>query len=1083
MITFPEVIQTVGMKFYERGQAIAGTTAIQNIEIEDYTEDGYSYRTISAQVRGSKRRPYEVEVTIDEDCSEIVDSYCDCPAFYEYGGRCKHCAAVLVRYIQMRNSHRLTRKNKTTATNPALKELLVKKSKRAVTPMLQTSLAGAVRLEPQLYINSNEIFLEFKIGSTKLYVLKDVSALVDALDIQEKITYGKKLAFIPNLQVFDEQSRLYMEFISQYVKAIRRNSPYYYDAYPTRKIPLGNEHLDRFFEIQGELPFYLQIPPDEKEMWHMENRPPERTLKVIGEKEGASFEVNRLRTVATSNYEYSFKDQIIYRIPLDETSEIAEFRECVSKIPNSQCFIAKEDLPLFCRELLPALKKYYAYEAIDFDETTFVAPVQDFEIYLDMPQGNFITCKALAVYGGEKCSIFDGKALEDQRDYAEEMKVSTLISPYFNAFDEKQQLMVLADDEEMLYELLLDGIPRFQELGEVYISDALKKLQVISPPKVTVGVSLGGNLLELTIDSGEFSREQLVQILSRYEKKKKFYRLKNGSFITLENENMKALSELKQGLYLSGSSLKKESIQLPKYRALYLDAQLKEQQGIAAVKNKAFKSLIRNMKTVEENDFELPQCYETVLREYQKSGFSWLKTLAFNGFGGILADDMGLGKTLQVITFLYSEFFESDSADVDSRQALIVCPASLVYNWMDEFARFAPSIRAAMVIGTAAERKLILDDAKQERGKIQVLITSYDLLKRDLEEYDDMKFLCQVVDEAQYIKNHGTQAAKSVKMIEAGFKIALTGTPIENRLSELWSIFDYVMPGFLSTYQKFKEEYEIPIVQNQNNDSLRRLQKMIRPFILRRLKGEVLKDLPDKLEKNMFAKLSGEQQEIYQAHVQRLRLSLENQSDEEFKGNKLQILAELTKLRQICCNPALIFDNYKKESAKEEVCLELIKAAIDGGHKILLFSQFTTMLGRLTERLKKEGISYFVLTGATPKIQRARMVSEFQEDDTSVFCISLKAGGTGLNLTAADIVIHYDPWWNVAVQNQATDRVHRIGQKNQVTVYKVIAKDTIEEQIVKLQEKKQELADQILSGSDMGSAAFNREELLQLLGK
>ena len=323
-----------------------------------------------------------------------------------------------------------------------------------------------------------------------------------------------------------------------------------------------------------------------------------------------------------------------------------------------------------------------------------------------------------------------------------------------------------------------------------------------------------------------------------------------------------------------------------------------------------------------------------------------------------------------------------------------------------------------------------------------------------------------------------------MKKIKADTRFALTGTPVENRLSELWSIFDYLMPGFLYSYSRFREELEVQIVQHESEEASERLRKMIRPFVLRRLKKDVLRDLPDKLEENMYTRLEGEQQKLYDAHVKRMKLLLDKQSEEEFNTSKIVILSELTKLRQICCDPALLFEEYKGESAKLEMCVDLIRNAVENGHKILVFSQFTTMLSRLADRLENEETAYYMLTGSTGKEKRAKLVEEFNKEDnpTAVFLISLKAGGTGLNLTTADIVIHYDPWWNLAVQNQATDRAHRIGQKNVVNVYKLIAKDTIEENIVKLQEKKHALADQILNGADMGSGSFSREEILELLG-
>ena len=439
-----------------------------------------------------------------------------------------------------------------------------------------------------------------------------------------------------------------------------------------------------------------------------------------------------------------------------------------------------------------------------------------------------------------------------------------------------------------------------------------------------------------------------------------------------------------------------------------------------------------------------------------------------NRFGGILADDMGLGKTLQVISFLLIKH---------TGCSLIVCPASLVYNWKHELERFAPSLKADMVTGNVQQRKEVLDRWKE----VDVLITSYDLLRRDITDYQELHFFCEVIDEAQYIKNHGTQAARAVKQVQTGFRLALTGTPIENRLSELWSIFDYLMPGYLYSYQRFRTELEQPIVQHKDEDAAKRLQRLIRPFVLRRLKKEVLQDLPDKLEENLYADMDGEQQELYDAHVRRMKLMLEEKSDEEIRTDKIEILAELTRLRQLCCDPALLYDNYKGGSAKTELVRGLIRNAVENGHKVLLFSQFTTMLERLYRILEEEKIASHMLTGATPKEKRIEMVESFAHDEVPVFCISLKAGGTGLNLTAADVVIHFDPWWNSAVQNQATDRAHRIGQKNVVNVYRILAKGTIEEKIVELQERKLQLSDRILGGESLQAQGLTREELLELL--
>ena len=546
--------------------------------------------------------------------------------------------------------------------------------------------------------------------------------------------------------------------------------------------------------------------------------------------------------------------------------------------------------------------------------------------------------------------------------------------------------------------------------------------------------------------------------------------MKNGEFLALDDNGLMTVAKLVEGLAVNKTDLQSQKFRLPRYRALYLDGILKEGSGITLYRDALFKAVVRGMKSVEDSDYEIPLTLRSVLREYQKTGFRWLKTLDSYGFGGILADDMGLGKTIQVIALLLDE----SNREPDS-SALIVCPASLVYNWENEIHHFAPTLKVRTISGTAQEREELLKAASAG----EILITSYDLLKRDIAFYEKREFRFQIVDEAQYIKNASTQSAKAVKSVNARTRFALTGTPIENRLSELWSIFDFLMPGFLFSYQRFKKEYELPIVRDQDENCLKGLHRMIGPFILRRLKKDVLKELPDKLENVIYSGFEKEQKELYTANAWQVKQQLELAGDGG--SDRIQILAQLTRLRQICCDPHLCYSNYNGSSAKLETCIDLIRNGVEGGHKILLFSQFTSMLEIIEKRLKKEGLAYYILTGATPKEERLHMVSSFKDDGVPVFLISLKAGGTGLNLTAADVVIHYDPWWNVAAQNQATDRTHRIGQEKQVTVFKLITKGTIEENILKLQESKKNLAEQIITEGTVSFGSLTKEDLIGLL--
>ena len=483
------------------------------------------------------------------------------------------------------------------------------------------------------------------------------------------------------------------------------------------------------------------------------------------------------------------------------------------------------------------------------------------------------------------------------------------------------------------------------------------------------------------------------------------------------------------------------------------------------------------MKHNSENSdkhLPVPDSFAHILRPYQQTGFHWLVSLDRLGFGGILADDMGLGKTIQILALLVSE--KERNPDEHS-QSLVVCPSSLVFNWEQECRRFAPSLNVAAVTGNSQNRQDLLEQA----GDFDLLITSYDLLKRDALLYRSFRFRYQIIDEAQYIKNKKTQCAKAVKSVFSVTRFALTGTPVENRLGELWSIFDYLMPGFLFTYGRFKELFENPLTREESGEALSRLLALTQPFILRRLKKDVLTELPDKMETVVYTPLEGEQKKLYTAAAFRLKTALEQEEETQIQTNRFRILAQLTRLRQICCDPSLYYKNYKGESAKLSACLELMENTMAGGHRLLVFSQFASMLNIIEGKLKELDIPYYMLTGDTSAEDRARMTAGFGQDEVQVFLISLKAGGVGLNLAAADVVIHYDPWWNAAAQNQATDRAHRLGQKNTVMVYKMIAKDTIEENILKLQAAKQRLAEQVIGARETAGPPLSKNELLQML--
>ena len=1005
------------------------------------------------------------------------------------------------------------------------KKLLKEYSPESETPSIYKK-GDLVVLQPHVTLNHDKLYISFNICSGisgHSYVLKDIAELLKAIDEREIVSYGKHLEFTHDLTAFSEESQKIISFLKNYFRGKQLgesfasySSPYSYGKGHAKEIELSGYEIDEFFASVSSIYF---LNSDFRARYNDE-RPvdivpvfPNIDLRIEKVETGITFESGSFTMFEGYSNIYFERRRKINVIPRKDCEEVIPFLKFLSsRRTENELFISDKDLSLFSTGLYPVLEQFFNLSSDGFNPARYSPDIPKFKIYLDMPDSVTITCDIQVIYhegfpDKEVIHLFDtqnrngrdsissgfsgnsssddGSATLIRRNFHQESAIIKAISNHFDSLDSQKGLLVLkaeGDDEDKLFSFIANDIPDISTFGEVYLSDAIRSVNITTAPGVNMGVSVVSDLLELSIVPTDISPKELTEILSRYRRKRRYYRLKSGDILDLKTKEMDLLFSLNEGLGLSSKDILEGHVSLPRYRALFLNEldSLGEDGGFHLSRSRQFKDLVSSFATTGDNLYQVPDSLNGVLRDYQKDGFLWLRTLRHNGFGGILADDMGLGKTLQILSLLVSIKEENIKKGLKNRCSLVVCPASLVYNWQHEIKRFTPELKCELAVGIKADRVRVTSEIEEEGT--DVLITSYDLLRRDIELYKYISFDCQIIDEAQFIKNATTQIAKAVKSIKSTFKVALTGTPIENRLSELWSIFDYCMPGYLFTYKHFKESIESPAILDCDDDAKARLKRMINPFILRRLKKDVLKELPDKLEENIYAPMLDEQEKLYRAHLQQIKLMVDSKSDEDFRKDRIMILAELTRLRQLCCDPGLIYDNYKGGSAKADLCLEMIKSAAEGGHKILLFSQFTSMLDRLTDLLKKEGIKHYLLTGSTKKEDRIRMVDAFQEDDTPVFCISLKAGGTGLNLTAADIVIHYDHWWNVAVENQATDRAHRIGQKNVVTVYRLIMQNTIEERIILLQNKKKELADELLNSGSLSSPTLTKEELLELLG-
>ncbi len=961
-------------------------------------------------------------------------------------------------------------------------------------------LTTKVSLEPFLEQEYDELKVGFKIVTDKSFALQKMENFIFTVENGETWKLGTKSFINFALAEFTEISKTYYDFIKNIVlkeyrknehdKNILRNGYRYYEPSVIKdRIPLYGDRIDTFFDLMNGKSVPVTIKKNYsgniKTVWKFLVGNPKIDLKITSDKDtnnvfhGIKITGNVPKFIEGLRYKYFVDDFLFYRVDAEGLEEIAPLfkKQEEGKVSLK---IGRRYLSEFYYRVLPIIKKHVnVTEEHSEIIHEYLPPEAEFNFMLDA-EGGIVYCTAEAFYGEKKFNLTD-RTVKDQkretfRDGELEYNVVDVIHEYFAAVDYEAGTFVSDNDSDHVYNILKDGVSRLLQIGTVSTTDSFKRLSAKKSLKINIGVSLESGLLNLEVGSTDFTQEELLEILASYKKKKKYHVLKSGSYVDLENESLNELKELIDAMQISPKEFVKGKMTKPLYRALYLDKMLEKGESIYSERDVKFKQLVKNFKTVEDSDFEVPQSLKNVLRKYQEYGYRWLSTLSACGFGGILADDMGLGKTLQVITFLLTH--QKKDKRNNKIPSLIVTPASLCYNWKEEFAHFAPAIKVCLVTGTAEERKILLE----AETAADVFVTSYDLLKRDIDLYEEKQFFAEVIDEAQYIKNHTTAAAKSVKLISAKVKFALTGTPIENRLSELWSIFDYLMPGFLYTYDTFKKEIETPVAKYEDKDATEKLKKMVSPFILRRLKNDVLKDLPDKLEENYYAVMSDKQQKLYDGQVVKMKKELSGVSEDNFKKNKLLVLAELTRIRQICCDPGLLFENYTGESAKREVCLQLIENAIAGDHKILLFSCFTSMLAILEHDLTEKDISYYKITGETPKEKRIEYVNSFNTDNVPVFLISLKAGGTGLNLTGADIVIHYDPWWNVAAQNQATDRAHRIGQTKTVSVYRLIVKNSIEEKILKMQDDKKNLADAVLNGEGANFMDMTKEDLLSLIG-
>ena len=580
---------------------------------------------------------------------------------------------------------------------------------------------------------------------------------------------------------------------------------------------------------------------------------------------------------------------------------------------------------------------------------------------------------------------------------------------------------------------VLNGLENLnKETNDEYIDE-----NITITPNITLDISQSRNgYMSMKLDIDGVDSNEYREIFSSYKNNNRLYRMKNGAYLDLKDKDIEQAFKLIDILNIYNDF---DNMKIPNNKAIYLEKLIEEEDLSFVNGSKYVSNVIKKFDKVKSKNYEVPKDLNATLRDYQVSGFEFFKTLSDYQFGGILADEMGLGKTIQTIAFLLSN---------KDKKSIVITPTALIYNWKNELEKFAPTLKVGLLHAAKSERGKILDNI----DNYDVILTTYTTYKNDIDKYKNINFDYCIIDEAQNIKNPDAIITKAIKNVNAKVRFALTGTPIENNLMELWSIFDFIMPGYLYNKSKFKSIF----VNNDKN--IIELKNLIKPFILRRTKKEVITELPDKIEQKIIIDLEKEHKRAYKGYV-----NLITRKIKENNQDNITVFSYLTKLRQLCLSPELMVKNYQGKNSKLDVLINIINDSSD--EKILVFSQFTKVLEVIGKRLNEENISYSYLDGKTSAKDRVKLVEEFNTNNNKVFLISLKAGGTGLNLTSANIVVHFDPWWNPAVEDQASDRAHRIGQKNVVNVIKLIAKGTAEERVINLQETKKELIEDVINGN------------------
>ncbi len=1101
-LTPPSILKMCGQTSYAKGERLLRSRKVEMMRLDPKAG------TCEAAVKGINDR-YVVKVSIP--AQGAIDTSCTCPSLGSYRQQCQHIAAVLLYLLETEmgqadadDLHPDIDKDLDDGIDPLdegdrelADDILAlfdgqphRPSRHRLLLEKRTLLHAAFALYPVPYGNRKALFgLEMKVGPGKLYVVPRIRELLDKIEQGTAYAFSRHCEYEPSRHSFgaedDAVLRLLIRIRSQ-EKLYRESSAH---LFPYGRIPATDDRTllippvfwPTLLPLLGAAPIVRLEAGDRV---YEEIRLSDERLPLVFELDRAvpgsadyRLTVQGLADVTImEDYGIAIHDGCLLKLPEGAGRQLAGLRHMLAtagmaddvrgapavRIPGHQ-------MDAYMQKVVPGLARFGQVRiAPQVAERLTQVPLKA-KLYLDRVKDRLLA--GLEFHYGELVlnplepdgrSRVAGRILV--RDAEKERHILTLMEE--SAFTRSESGYFMTD-EEREFEFLHRIVPRLEPMADIYATSAVKArlFKGHVPPKIYMDANEKNDWLSCRFELDGFPPDEIRDLLNAVSDKRKYYKLRRGALMPLDGAEFREIIRFLNEMGMRNLEVTGADIRAPLIRGLYL---IDPEQRSAGIKlGPAFRKLLDDLAHPDNLDFPVPVGLQAVLRDYQTVGYQWMRTLAHFRFGGILADDMGLGKTLQSIAFLLSMLPEIRS---ERLPALIVCPASLLYNWLAELGRFAPEVQAVVADGNKSARRAIVDDW----AGADVVITSYPLLLRDHAWYagPEKKFHTLILDEAQYFKNDYTQTARVVKAIQARHRFALTGTPVENRLNDLWNICDTVFPGLFPDKASFGELPPETVARR------------IRPFLLRRLKRDVLTELPEKIDTVHASELLPEQKKLYIAHLAKLQKEslkfLTKQGVREEK-QRIQILAGLTRLRQLCCHPALFVEGYGGRSAKFEQLLEVVEEARSAGRRMLVFSQFTAMLDLIGRELDERDIPFFYLDGATPSAERVELCQRFNDGERDVFLISLRAGGTGLNLTGADTVILYDMWWNPAVEEQAADRAHRFGQKQVVQVIRLVARDTVEEKMYSLQQRKRHLIEEVIQPGHEALSSLTEEDLREIL--